>query len=133
MATEQKLPVFSAAAIHVALYLQHLGQSKGSKAAVEEAVNAISWAHSMAGLPPPTTDPFIHAVLDVLKRSLVKPINKKEPFTADMLKYIVEDSLEDGSLASIRLATICVITYADFLRYSEVSNIQLSDMDFHPD
>lgn len=132
-ATEQKLATFPASTIHVALYLQHLGQSKGSKAAIEEAVNALSWAHSMAGLPSPTTDPFIHTVLDGLKRSLAKPVNKKEPFTSDMLRSIVEDALEDGSLTSIRLATICVIAYAGFLRYSEVSNIRLRDIVFYPD
>ena len=44
-ATECRLPVFPALSTHVALYLQHSGQSKGSKAAAEEAVNSISWAN----------------------------------------------------------------------------------------
>ena len=49
-AAEHKLPVFPANATHVALYLQHLGQAKGSNAAVEEVVNGIAWAHSMGDI-----------------------------------------------------------------------------------
>ena len=54
-----QLPIFPATATHVALYLQHLGKTKGSRAATEEAVNGITWAYSMAGLPSPTADPFV--------------------------------------------------------------------------
>ena len=80
--TEHKFPVFPAVATQVILYLQHLGQSKGSKPATEEAVNTILWAHFMVGMPSPMAGSFIHTVLDGLKRSLAKPINKKEePFT----------------------------------------------------
>ena len=92
--------------MHVALYLQHLGQTKGSKANSEEA-NGIAWAHSMAGLPSPTADPFVLSVLEGLKRSLAKPTIKKATFTPDMLKSITYDALADKSLASIRLTTMC--------------------------
>ena len=116
----------------MALYLQHLGQTKGSKAAAEEAVNAIAWAHSMAGLPSPTSDPFVRTVLEGLKRVLAKPTTKKAPFTAEMLKRITEDALSDNSLASIRLATMCLIGFAAFLRYSGLANIRLSDIQLYP-
>ena len=131
-ATECKLPVFPAVSTHVALYLQHLGQSKGSKAAAEEAVHSISWAHSLAGMPSPTADPFVQAVLAGLKRSLAKPIVKKEPFTVDMVKAVIDDAMKDGSLSSIRLATMCAMAFAGFLRYSEVCNIRLCDMKLNP-
>ena len=35
---------------HFALYLQHLAEKTASKAALESAVNAIAWAHSLAGV-----------------------------------------------------------------------------------
>ena len=41
-AISHKVSVLPADACHVALYLQHLGESKYSKAAVEEAVNCLS-------------------------------------------------------------------------------------------
>ena len=49
--------------VHVALYLQHLGETIRSKSAVEEAVNAIGWLHHTAGLPSIAESPFIRAVL----------------------------------------------------------------------
>jgi len=54
-----------------ALYLQHLGTK--SKAAVEEACNALSLAHSCAGLATPVSHPLVQATLGGLKRGLVKP------------------------------------------------------------
>jgi len=63
-------------ATHVALYIPaNLGQTEGSKAATKEAVNGLAWAHSVAGMPSPTSDPLIQAVLDGLKRVLAKPTN----------------------------------------------------------
>jgi len=76
-ADEFNLPTFPATATHVTLYLQHLGQTKGSKAATKEAANGIAQAHSMAGLPSLTVNPFVRSVLEGLKRSLAKPIVKK--------------------------------------------------------
>ena len=49
-----------------------------------------------------------------------------------MLKTITEDALTDKSLASIRLATMCLIGFAGFLRYSELGNIRLSDIELNP-
>ena len=47
--SKDEIPVFPANETHVALYLQHLGDTTRSWSAVEEAVNAISWAHQLAG------------------------------------------------------------------------------------
>ena len=55
--------VFPVEAIHLALYLQHIGNSTGSRASVEEAVYALSWIHEAAGLPSPINDPFVQTVL----------------------------------------------------------------------
>ena len=54
-AASHDLPTFPAEMAHVALYLQYLNKSKGSKSAVEEAVHAIAWVHSMAAIPSPTS------------------------------------------------------------------------------
>jgi len=52
------------------LYLQHIGETKRSKSAAEEACNAVSWMHSSAGLPPLLSDPLVKATLEELKRLL---------------------------------------------------------------
>ena len=46
------MPSLTVKEVHLVLYMQHLSESAGSKAAVEEAVHALSWLHGLAGLQP---------------------------------------------------------------------------------
>ena len=61
----------------LALYLQLLAEQSKSKAAVEEACNALSWIHPIAGLTPPLADPFVKATRESLQWSLAKSVVKK--------------------------------------------------------
>ena len=61
----------------LALYLQHLGNSTGSRAAVKEAVHAFAWIYQAAELPYPTNDSFVKAVLGGLCRIMALPTVKK--------------------------------------------------------
>ena len=112
---------------HLALYLQHLAELSKSKAAVEEACNALSWIHSSAGLTPPLVDPFVKATLEGLQRSLAKPVIKKEPITVEALGAIVRDADRSGTLADLRLATACLLGFSGFLRFSELINLRPCD------
>ena len=132
-ALDHNLQVFPAKECHVVLYLQHLGETKGSKAAIEEAVNALAWVHSLSGQPSPTASPFVQVVLDGLRRAHAKPVKKKEPFTAEMLKAIACHAIERDSLADTRLAAACLLAFAGFLRYDEISNIQPCEIKFNAD
>jgi len=96
-ALDHKLQVFPANESHV-VYLQHLGETKQSKAAVEEAVNSLAWVHSLSGLPSPTKSPLVQIVHEDLRRSLAKPLRKKEPFTLEMLKAISINAEKGNSL-----------------------------------
>ena len=120
-ATQHKLPVFPAKALHVTLYLQHLGESKASRASAEEAANGLSWAHSLAGMESPTANPLVKNTLDGLKRILAKPVHKKAPFTTEMLQAIIQDTERNDSLANVRLTTMCLFAFAGFLRFDELS------------
>ena len=127
-ATEHKIQPFPVEPAYLILYLQHLAEVKRSKSAVEEAVNSLSWAHTLAGIPAPTTSPIVNATLDGLKRTLAKPVNKKSPFTVEMLREIVLDAKKRNTLSSIRLATICLLAFAGFLRFDEVASIRPCDL-----
>ena len=111
----------------LALYLQHLAEQSKSKAAVEEACNALSWIHSSAGLTPPLADPFVKATMEGLQRSLAKPVVKKEPITVETLEAIVQDAEKSGTLADLRLATACLLGFSGFLRFSELINLRPCD------
>ena len=132
-ATEHNLQVFPVEGVHIALYLQHLAETKCSKSAVEEAVNGLAWAHSMAGIPSPTVSPIVQTTLEGLKRSLAKPVNKKSLFTVEMLKAIVQDARKNDTLASIWLASVCLLSFVGFLRFDELANIHPCDLMIGPD
>ena len=63
-ASQHDMPSLLAKESQIALYLQSLGERSQSKSAVEEACNAIAWAHSTAGLPTLITSPFVKATLE---------------------------------------------------------------------
>ena len=128
-ANAKKLEPIPAKSHHFALYLQHLGEETKSKAAVEEACNAVSWVHSSAGLSSLLADPFVKATLEGLQRSLAKSVVKKEPVTVDMLEAIVCDADKSGSLADLRLATACLLGFAGFLRFGELISLRPCDFE----
>ena len=121
---KHKVLVFPADACHV---LYCTGESKSLKAAVEEAVNYLSWVHSIAGVPSPTTDSLVRVTMEGLKRKCAKPVQKKAPFTIEMLQAMVQDTANNNSLANIRLTTVCLLAFAGFLRYDELASIRPCD------
>ena len=128
--TEYKLPVFPATEHHIVLYLQHLAETTKSKAAAEEAVYALAWAHNMAGITSPTDSPFVKTTLEGLRKQLARPIQKKEPITVDMLRAMVQDAKEHKTLSNVRLTTACLLAFAGFLRFGELVNIRPCNLTF---
>ena len=127
-AISHQLPTFPAQAHYVALYLQHLAERAKSKSAVEEAVNALAWMHSLAGVNSPTDSSMVQETVQGLKRSLAKPVHKKRPITKEMLKEMVSDANNHPSLANIRLVTACLLAFSGFLRFDELIHIRACDI-----
>ena len=69
----REVVVYPVQDVHFALYLQHLADTTKSKAAVDEALNTISWVHELSGLPSMAESPFVGAVHAGLQRMLAKP------------------------------------------------------------
>ena len=113
---------------YVALYLQHVADQTKSKAAVEEAVNALASVHGLAGLDSPTSSPIVQETLQGLKRILAKPVLKKRPITKEMLVKIVADMNDHPSLANIHLATACLLAFSGFLHFDELVHIRSCDI-----
>ena len=100
----------------------------GSEASVDEAVNAVSWAHQLAGLAPVAQAPFVHTALAGLHRQLAKPKHKKEPITTEMLAAIVHATKD--TLTDVHFAAIALIAFSAFLRCDQIINIRCCDMVF---
>ena len=65
---------FPAQEDQVALYLQHSAESVKSKAPAEEAVNALGWVHSTAGVTSSVKSQMVQSALDGIRRMLARPI-----------------------------------------------------------
>ena len=132
-ATKQGFESLPARDYQLVLYLQHLGDSTKSKAAVEEACNALAWVHSASALPSPSSHPFVWATWEGLQRMLVKPVTKKKPVSVELLGRIVEEATRLNSLSDIRLATACLLSFAGFLHFNELVNIRPIDIKVQDD
>jgi len=67
--------------------------------------------------------------LEGLKRKLAKPVVKKAPFKAQMLATIANDARRTNTLASLRLGAACLLSFAGFLRFDELANVNVCDLE----
>ena len=122
---------FPAKTEHFASYLQHLIDTTHSQSAVDSAIYAIQWAHTMAAIPSPTNSPIIHAIREAAKRLVgTRPVNKKEPISAGMIRKLVINSNFDN-LLELRNVCIFILAYAGFFRIQEVLHIKYGDIHFN--
>jgi integrase len=103
----------------------------GSRAAVEEAVNATSWVHQLAGLESPGQEPLVKMVVVGLQRELAKPKKRKEPVTLDILKRMIDSAGSNPTLSECRLLAIVFLAFSAFLRFDEISKVRCCDIQFH--
>ena len=71
-------------------YLESLLQSNSPYSALEAAVYGIRWAHNLFGLSNPCESNLVKGIQESAKRSLSRPIVKKEPVTPDMIFNICQ-------------------------------------------
>ena len=77
----------------------------------------------------PTKSAAAKLTLQSLQRQLARPVQKKKPITAEILAAIVSDAKQSNSLADLRLATACLLSYAGFLHFDEL--IQIKTQEIH--
>ena len=130
-ATKPGVVPFPAKPIHVGLCLSFLIQKAKTPSPVEEAVNALSWAHNLACVEDPTGHPLVKQVLEGAKRILAHKVDKNEPITPEILRALVDKyAKEDATLANIRTLTICLLGFAGFFRYNELAKLKECDICF---
>lgn len=110
---------------HLCLYLQHLKETSASRSAIAEAVNAVTWAHQLAGLEDVSKHPLVVAMTAALQRCLAKPVVKKEPITPDMLQQLVQSIGLEPSLLDLRTCAVCLLAFAGFLWIDELLKVAL--------
>jgi len=82
---------------------------------LKAAVYGIRWAHGLFGLSDPCDSNFVKGILESAKRSLSRPIVKKEPVTLDMVLSICQKfASANANLSDLRTTAICVTAFAGF-------------------
>ena len=118
-----------APAVHFTLYLVHLGESTGSKAAVNLAVNAAAWAHELLGVESVMKEPLVKLTFKGLQRKLAKPAScQKEASIPSMLKDMAQSMGQEPSLLEVRLLAIATLAFAGFLRCDELAKMRCCDI-----
>ncbi|XP_071133514.1 uncharacterized protein [Mytilus edulis] len=121
-----------ASVISVASYLVYLTNIGKSTSSINEAFYAISWAHRLAGVENPCKSDLVISVKEGSLRSVGHIVVKKEPITPEILYQIVMLYGNDKSnLKDVRIACMCLISFAGFLRYSELANLTRNNIVFH--
>lgn len=116
------------------MYLIHLTKLGKSTSTLNESFYAISWAHKLAGYYDPCKSDLVISVKEGAHRMRGHSVHKKEPITPDILKNIcILYGNNQSNLKNLRLACMCVLSYAGFLRYSELANLKMNNISFCSD
>ena len=132
MSSIQLSPPFSV--LIVIAYLHKVYVSSKSYATLSLTHAALKWFHSFIPgiINNPLDAEICHNLLEAAKRS--KPaVAKKEPISADIIKKIIDKYAgPSANLKDLRLACMCSLGFAGFLRYDEFSSILLNHLEFLP-
>ena len=92
----------------------------------------IRWGHHMAGEAYPTDDPSVQLAFDGCTRTCARPTKKKEPFTIQLLKELIESyDTNPASLKKLRFLAMIVTGFAGFLNIDEMLSIKVEHLQFH--
>ena len=127
-----EVDVLPAKALHVALYLACLVQSSNTVSTVVQAFYSINWAHSVICVDSPTKSYLVKNVLEGAKRRLAVPIKRKNPITPDLLEKMYNKFFCIENIYNQRTICACLLSYAGFLRISELLNLRRCDIQFFP-
>jgi integrase len=131
-----------AAVSTVRLYLTDLEAARDESGAViyqpatlARRLAAIAAAHRDAGLPSPTRDPAVTAVLIGIKRARAAPPHRMRPLMLDDVRALLaqmEWSTWPGGLLAARDGFVALAGFAGALRRSELAALQIRDLFWQP-
>jgi integrase len=115
----------------ISRYFIDLYNQQAPYSRIETVFYAVKWKHDCSSEVNhnPCDSKFLHSVIQGLKKLLSKPIVKKEPITPGMLRDIVNKYGQSSNLMDIRLCSMLLLSFAGFLRHSELVNIRRCDLD----
>ena len=120
----------------IALFLVSKAQESKSVSSVQIASAALKWLHFFTpdNNPNPLDSLFCRNLIESLKRTYSKPIQKKKPASTLLIKKLIDKFGKGGNnLKDLRTAALCSLGFAGFFRFNELSNIQANHIEWHED
>ena len=119
--------------IHVAMYISHLIDIKKSSSVITGAFYAVKWFHNINGKGDPTDNCIVKNMLESAKRLNSKPVVKKDVLSSELLIQLCDMFVETEDVIVLRDLAMIVLSFAGFLRFSEVSSLKGHDVVFESD
>ena len=120
-----------AAPAYVTLYLLSVLQASTSPSPIQSALYSIRWAHDVAGLESPTSHNLPQKDLRVSQAEAVPPDIQKIVYDKGDFCSSFSGALGDRSLVDTRLMAIDLLTLAEFMRFDELSSLELKGVVSH--
>lgn len=119
--------------LHAALYLQHLQQQASTFSVIKTVSAAMNAFHELAGMASPTGAPMVKAVREAARRLLPIGVQKKEILLLEHVVTICERFAQSGcEAADLVMCAAISLAFAGFFRYSDLANIYVDWVVFHP-
>lgn len=97
---------------------------------IERRRAAIHYAHKLAGLSTPTTDPEVTTTMEGIRNALGTKVNKKKPITIKLLLEMLDHCPD--SLVGLRDRALLVLDFCGAFRRSEVVSLQVHELELVP-
>ena len=118
--------------VTIAIYLSQCFHHSNSSASLTLVYSAIKWLHTFVPDSDPLDNDFCRNILESAKQISGKPVSKKTPLSADIIKLTIDSYAGPQCiLKHLRIATICTLGFARFLRYNELCNILPNHLNFY--
>lgn len=112
----------------VARLAEYLSQilDKKTKSSCQSAFSALKWVHGLLPLSSnPLDSQLCSNLVEVERRLPHNPVKKKEPVDIELIKKICYTyANSSSSLKDLRIATLCVLSFAGLFRSQEVLDIK---------
>ena len=133
---QRKTPKYQSSQLNLPMWhftckLQHLLEPSEAKTAVNDAVNALAWAHELGGLPSPMSHPAVRTMQESAHR--IKGGGKGEKGTSNTTVATENGQYISPGVSIIVGHTICDCLSPGFLRiflFNEIAQIRCSDLQF---
>jgi integrase len=73
---------------------------------------------------------FYLLFLKVVRGCWVNPFVKKDPITPDILQRIIAVFGDRNEISKLKICVLFLLRFSGFLRYSELSNIKMNNLEF---